>query len=61
MAKGDQEEQSILEATTSAGKSSPLKDLLKYLMDLLSVFSFPYLSPAVLREFRTFLYGHLRL
>jgi hypothetical protein len=60
MAKGDQEEQSILEATTSAGKSSPLKDLLKYLMDLLSVFSFPYLSPAVLREFRTFLCGHLR-
>jgi hypothetical protein len=59
MAKGDQEEQSILEATTTAGKSSPLKDL-KYLMDLLSVFSFPYLSPAVLRKFRTFLYGHLR-
>jgi hypothetical protein len=38
MAKEDQEEQSILEATTTAGKSSPLKDLLKYLMDLFSVF-----------------------
>jgi hypothetical protein len=41
MEKGDQEEQSILEATTTAGNSSPLKDLLKYLMDLLSVLSFP--------------------